>query len=772
MIKKVGILSVFLWSRLVIGAGAQTFEPVEYVSTLVGTLSKYELSTGNTYPAIALPWGMNFWSPQTGKMGDGWMYTYTADKIRGFKQTHQPSPWMNDYGQFSLMPITGKIVFDQEERASWFSHKAEVAKPHYYRVYLADHDVTTEITPTERAAMFRFTFPETDKSFIITDAFDRGSYVKIIPGEKKIIGYTTRNSGGVPENFKNHFVIIYDKPFSYVAVVKDGKIVEGETEFEGNHAGAIIGFATSDNEIVHARVASSFISIEQAELNLKELGDFGFDEIVAKGKARWNEVLGKIKIEDDNIDNLRTFYSGLYRTLLFPRNFTEIDAQGNILHYSPYNGQVLPGYMFTDTGFWDTFRSLFPFLNFAYPAENVKMQEGLVNAYKESGFLPEWASPGHRNIMVGNNSASVVADAYLKGLRGYDIETLWEAVKHGANAVHPKVSATGRKGYEYYNKYGYIPNDVGVDQNVARTLEYAYDDWAIYQLGKALNKPEEEIGIYAERAMNYKNLYYPKRKLMAGRASDGSFSESFNPTDWGRDFTEGNSWHYSWSVFHDPQGLIDLMGGYKEFVNMLDSVFIIPGSKGMESRGMIHEMREMQVMDMGQYAHGNQPIQHMVYLYNYAGEPWKAQYWAREIMDKLYSATPDGYCGDEDNGQTSAWYVFSALGFYTVCPGSNEYILGSPLFKSATISLDNGKKITIKAKNNSKENRYIERMKVNGKNYTKNYLRHEDLMKGAKIEFTMSPVPNKNRGVNPEDFPYSFTNELKGKRGTQVHVAN
>jgi predicted alpha-1,2-mannosidase len=473
-------------------------------------------------------------------------------------------------------------------------------------------------------------------------------------------------------------------------------------------------------------------------------------------------VLGKIKVEDDNIDNVRTFYSAFYRSVLFPRNFTEIDANGKLVHYSPYNGKVLPGYMFTDTGFWDTFRSLFPFLNFLFPAESAKMQEGLANAYKESGFLPEWASPGHRDIMVGNNSASVVADAYLKGMRGYDVETLWEALKNGANNVHPKVSASGRKGYEHYNKYGYIPNDVGVDQNVARTLEYAYDDWTIYRLGKALNKPKAETDIYAQRALNYKNLYNPKRKLMAGRASDGSFSDDFKPTDWGRDFTEGNSWHYSWSVFHDPQGLIDLMGGKKEFVNMLDSVFIIPGSRGMDSRSMIHEMREMQVMDMGQYAHGNQPIQHMVYLYNYAGEPWKTQYWSREIIDKLYAATPDGYCGDEDNGQTSAWYVFSALGFYPVCPGSNEYIMGSPLFRTVKIKLDNGKEIVITAANNAKENRYISEMKLNGKDYTKNYLTHDDLMKGARIDFRMDAAPNKKRGIEKADVPYSFSNERKG----------
>ena len=732
--------------------------PVDYVSTLVGTQSKFELSTGNTYPATALPWGMNFWTPQTGKMGDGWAYTYDADKIRGFKQTHQPSPWMNDYGQFAIMPITGGLVFDQDRRASWFSHKAEVAKPYYYKVYLADHDVTTELAPTERAVMFRFTYPKTKNAYVVIDAFDKGSYVKIIPEENKIIGYSTKNSGGVPENFKNYFVIQFDKPFTFTSGVKENNILPNETEVQGNHTGAIIGFATQKGEIVHARVASSFISYEQAELNLKELGKDSFDQLVTKGKDTWNREMSKVDVEDDNIDNLRTFYSCLYRSMLFPRSFYEIDAKGQVVHYSPYNGKVLPGYMFTDTGFWDTFRCLFPFLNLMYPSMNQKMQEGLVNSYKESGFLPEWASPGHRDCMIGNNSASVVADAYIKGLRGYDIETLWEALKHGANA-HLRGTASGRLAYDAYNKLGYVPNNIGIGQNVARTLEYAYNDWTIYTLGKKLGKPASEIDIFKQRALNYKNVYHPKRKLMVGKDDKGVFNPKFDAVDWSGEFCEGNSWHWSFCVFHDPQGLIDLMGGKKEFNNMMDSVFIIPGKLGMESRGMIHEMREMQVMNMGQYAHGNQPIQHMVYLYNYSGEPWKAQHWVREIMDKLYTAGPDGYCGDEDNGQTSAWYVFSALGFYPVCPGTDQYILGTPLFKSAKLHLENGKTVTIKANNNNTDNRYVKDMKVNGKVFTRNYLTHDQLLKGANIQYQMSPTPNKQRGTTEKDIPYSLSFE-------------
>ena len=732
--------------------------PVDYVSTLVGTQSKFELSTGNTYPATALPWGMNFWTPQTGKMGDGWAYTYNADKIRGFKQTHQPSPWMNDYGQFAIMPITGGLVFDQDRRASWFSHKAEVAKPYYYKVYLADHDVTTELVPTERAAMFRFTYPETKNSYVILDAFDKGSYIKVIPEENKILGYSTKHSGGVPENFKNYFVVQFDKPFTFTSTVSENRILPNETEAKGNHTGAVIGFATKKGEIVHARVASSFISPEQAELNLKELGNKTFDQLVSSGRNIWNREMGKVEIEDDNIDNLRTFYSCLYRSMLFPRSFYEIDAKGQVMHYSPYNGKVLPGYMFTDTGFWDTFRCLFPFLNLMYPSMNRKMQEGLVNAYKESGFLPEWATPGHRDCMVGNNSASVVADAYIKGLRGYDIETLWEALKHGTNA-HLRGTASGRLGYESYNQLGYVANNIGIGQNVARTLEYAYNDWTIYALGKKLGKPADEIEIYKKRAQNYKNVYHPERKLMVGKDDKGVFNPNFDAVDWSGEFCEGNSWHWSFCVFHDPQGLIDLMGGKKEFNTMMDSVFVIPGKLGMESRGMIHEMREMQVMNMGQYAHGNQPIQHMVYLYNYSGEPWKTQYRVREIMDKLYTAAPDGYCGDEDNGQTSAWYVFSALGFYTVCPGTDEYVVGSPLFKSAKLHLENGKTVTIKSDNNQPDYCYIKEMKVNGKPYSRNYLTHDQLTRGANIQFRMSPVPDKQRGTTEKDAPYSLSFE-------------
>ena len=735
-------------------------DPVELVNPLMGTDSEFRLSNGNTYPAIALPWGMNFWTPQTGEMGNGWGYTYDAYKIRGIKQTHQPSPWINDYAAFSLMPITGGIKFDGEERSSWFSHKAETAKPYYYSVYLADHDVTAEISPTERAAIFRFKFPENDSSYVLVDGFYRGSMVRILPDERKIIGYCRNNSGGVPDNFHNYFIVEFDKDFDYSHTWLNDELKINELEAEGYHAGAIVGFKTEKDEIVHARVASSFISHEQAERNLEsEIGNKSFDDVRKEAKELWNRELGRIRVQDDDYDKIRTFYSCLYRLLLFPRKFYEINADGEIIHYSPYNGEVLPGYMFTDNGFWDTFRAVFPFFTLMYPELNSHIMSGLVNTYLESGWLPEWASPGHRNCMIGSNSASLIADSYLKGIRGYDIEILYEAMIKNTRG-HGPVESVGRYGADYYNKLGYIPYDVGIRENTARTLEYAYADYCIWKLGQELGKPEEEIEVYKNRAYNFVNVFDPGRKLMRGKNLDGTFQSPFSPYKWGDAFTEGNSWHYTWSVFHDIDSLVKLMGGEEYFVSKLDSVFIVPPIFDYSYYGiLIHEIREMQIAGMGNYAHGNQPIQHMIYLYNYAGAPWKTQYHVREVMNKLYDYTPDGYCGDEDNGQTSAWYVFSAMGFYPVCPGSSQYIIGSPLFDKITLELHDGNTLEIIAQGNRSKAFYIDDITFNRMTVNKNYFTHDALRKGGKIIFSMSEKPNTERGTSPESYPYSMSRE-------------
>ena len=742
-------------------AAAGTSTPVDNVSILVGTNSVFELSTGNTYPAVARPWGMNFWTPVSGEMGNGWTYNYNANKLRGFKQTHQPSPWINDYGQFVIMPMTGKKTVDENERASWVSHKAETATPYYYSIYLADYDVTAELAPTDRAAIFRFTFPDTDEAYVAIDALDNGSSIEIQPDKNRIVGYTTKNNGGVPDNFRNYFVVEFDRPFTYTATADANVLDENRTSVTTGHAAGLVGFRTKRGEQVNARVASSFISPEQALLNLRELDGKDIDKVSAEGRDRWNELLGRFEIEDDNIDNIRTFYSCLYRSLLFPHKLYEYDADDNIKHYSPYDGKVHDGYMFTGTGFWDTFRSLFPLVNLVYPSMGEKMQAGWANVYRESGFLPEWSSPGHRDCMIGNNSASVVADAYFKGLTSAeDAEVLWEAVTHGANNVHPSISSTGRLGYDYYNRLGYVPYNVGINESAARTLEYAYDDWCIYKFGKALGRPAKEVDIYGRRAMNYANVFDKEHNLMRGRNDDGTFQAPFNPLKWGDAFTEGNSWHYTWSVFHDPQGLIELMGGDDKFNAMMDSVFVLPPVFDASYYGIvIHEIREMQIMNMGNYAHGNQPIQHMIYLYDYSGQPWKAQYWIREVMDRLYSANPDGYCGDEDNGQTSAWYIFSSMGFYPVNPAGGQYALGTPYFKKMKLNLENGSAVTISAPDNSTDNRYIKAMRINGRLDDRNYVTYDDLRNGAVIDFDLAATPDTVRGTSEASRPYSFSNE-------------
>ncbi len=717
-------------------------DPVEYVSTLTGTLSHHAFSTGNTYPAVALPWGMNFWTPVTGKMGDGWAYRYDQNIIRGLKQTHQPSPWINDYGQFAIMPVRDAAYVDESSRASWFSHKSETAKPYYYSVYLADHDIKAEISPTERAAAFTFTYPESETSGVVIDAFDNGSYIKVIPEENAVIGYTTKNSGGVPDNFRNWFVLKFDRKIENWALY-DGVEKSDADELEGDRIIASVGFRTARGEKVVVKAASSFISLEQAWRNFEEVETLTFENVKKAAKERWNEVLGRIEIGGGTTDQHRTFYSCLYRSLLFPRKFYEIGPEGKPVHYSPYNGQVCDGYLYTDTGFWDTFRALFPLLNLVYPSVNQEIQQGLANIARENEFLPEWASPGHRGCMVGNNSASVVADAILKGITPQeDWQTLYDCIVYGTEHVHPEISSTGRLGHEYYNTLGYIPYDVGIHESVARTLEYAYNDWCILQLARKLGRPAEELTKWEARSNNWKNVFDPGHNLMRGRNADGSFQAPFSPYKWGGAFTEGNAWHYTWSVFHDVDGLMEAMGGQEEFTAMLDSVFVVPPVYDDSYYGYrIHEITEMQVADMGNYAHGNQPAQHMIYLYDWAGEPRKAQKWVREVMDRLYCSAPDGYCGDEDNGQTSAWYIFSAMGFYPVCPASDQYAIGRPYFPRMKVHLENGKILNINASNASDPDgalgTYIKDITLGGRRWKENFLRYEDLAGGNTLEFTM-----------------------------------
>jgi predicted alpha-1,2-mannosidase len=740
-------------------AAQQSNSIVDFVNPLIGTDSDFSLSNGNTYPAIATPWGMNFWTPMTAKMGDGWTYKYHDKTIRGIKQTHQPSPWINDYAAFSFMATTGALEVQEDKRASWFSHKAETVRPYYYDVYLADYDVTMAVTSTERAAQFKFTFPETDQAHILLDGFFKGSMVKIIPKERKIIGYCRNNSGGVPDNFHNYFVAVFDTDFDMTQTWADGwQLKAQETSQEGDHVGAVVSFKTKKGQSIHMKVASSFISQEQAVLNLsREVGSDSFEQTREKALQAWEKELDRVMVSSTNTDYLKTFYSSLYRVLLFPRKFYEYNAANEPVHYSPYNGKIETGYMFTDNGFWDTFRAVFPFFNLMYPTLNSQILEGLANTYKESGWLPEWASPGHRNSMIGSNSASIIADALTQGASGQE-ELLFEAlIKNATEAEGRPVNSVGRAGIDYYNDLGYVPYDVGINENAARTLEYAYADFSIGQLAKKRGD-FKTAALYFKKALNYKNLLDPGTNWMRGKNEDGTFQSPFNPLKWGDAFTEGNSLHYTWSVFHDIAGLIEGMRGPENFVNQLDSVFEMPPLFDDSYYGFtIHEIREMQIANMGNYAHGNQPIQHMIYLYNYAGQAWKTQSKIREVLTKLYTPAPDGYCGDEDNGQTSAWYVFSAIGFYPVAPVTGEYVLGSPLFDKVSLQLENGNTFEIIASNNRPDAPYIQQSFLNGASWDASFIKIAEVQKGGILRLEMGNIPNKKRAISSNSFPYSMS---------------
>ena len=756
-IKKLSLIVLFFTGVL-----NATTDPVkdlvEYVNTLQGTNSKFELTRGNTYPTIALPFGMNTWSPQTARNGDGWKYQYFKDTIRGFQQAHQCSSWTNDYAVFSLMPVSGQLKLSDLERGAKFNHDNEIAKPHYYKVDF-DNGITTEVSPSLRGSHMRFSFPKNEKAYIVIDGYTGASGIKIDRKNRQITGFV-RNGRGMDrvKGFKNYFVIQFDKSFQEAGIWenRNGKTWENQTSKEGEGIGAYIQF--KDGQKVQAKIASSYVSLDQAQLNLKrELGkDRNLEQTKANAKAVWNKQLSKILVEGGTEAQMKTFYSCFFRASLFSRKFYEINENGDPFYYSPYDGKVHNGYMYTDTGFWDTFRGQFPLNAILYPEMHGNYVSALVDAYHQRGWLPSWSFPSESGGMIGNHAISLLADAYVKGLKTFNPEEALEAYYHEATNESPIGPSSGRQGWKEYFTLGYIAYP-DVREATAKTLEYAYDDFCGYQLAKASgNKYYEEI--FGRQMYNYKNVYDPEVGFMRGRKKNGEWVENFDPFEWGGPFTEGNAWHYLWSVFQDPQGLINLMGGNDNFISKLDEVFTSPNTVHVGTYGgKIHEMTEMQMANMGQYAHGNQPIQHMIYLYNYAKQPWKAQYHARNVMDKLYDYTENGYPGDEDQGQTSSWYVLSALGFYSVCPGTDQYVLGSPVFKKTTITLENGNKFVINAPKNDKDHVYIEAASLNGQNYTKNFITYDDILTGGTFDLKMSTSPNKERGTGERDKPFSLS---------------
>lgn len=727
---------------------------VQYVNTLQGTNSTYELSWGNTYPTTAVPYPMNSWSPQTGKNGDGWKYQYSATTIRGFQPTHQCSPWVGDYGVFSLMPVS-ELVVDESKRATPFSHDKEIAKPHYYKVTL-ENGITTEFSPTTRSAHFRFSFPAKGDAFLVLDGYTKTSQVQIDVANHRITGYV-HNGAFSPKTHKNYFIIQFDKPFVSYGTWENRKntIQKNNLSREGEGIGAYVQFAKGSK--VQAKVSTSYISPEQAEVTMtRELGKHSSVEVTKQAAADvWNQLLNRVLVDGGSEEDMKTFYSCMFRANLFSHKFYEEKEDGSPYYYSPYDEKIHDGYMFTDNGFWDTFRSQFPLTNILHPTMQGQYMQALLDAQEQCGWLPSWSFPSETGGMVGNHSISLLTDAWVKGIRTFDPEKALKAYAHEAMNKGPWGGANGRVRWKDYYQLGYIPYPESMG-STAQTLEYCYDDFCAYQLAKMTgNKFYEEV--FARQIYNYKNVYDPSVGFMRGRKLDGSWAD-FDAFEWGGPYCEGNAWHYNWSVFHDVQGLIDLTGGDERFVAKIDSVFALPGIVKYGTYGTkIHEMLEMELAKMGQYAQGNQPIQHMIYLYSYAGQPWKTQYWIRQVMDRLYNSSENGYPGDEDQGGMSSWYVLSALGIYSVCPGTDEYVLGSPKFRKATITMEDGKKFVIEAKGNSKDNVYIQNATLNGKRHTRNYIHYSDIVNGGVLELQMGNQPEKTRRTAKEDRPFSLS---------------
>lgn len=732
---------------------------VEYVNTLQGTDSRFELSYGNTYATTAMPYAMHTWSAQTGKNGEGWKYQYSVDKIRGFQQAHQCSPWVSDYAVYSLMPVMGNLIVNEDQRAANFSHDNEIAKPHYYSVQL-DNGIVTEMAPTTRGVHLRFSWPKKEgDAYLVLDGYTDKSEIFIDPSKKEICGWVNNQRFvNNAENFRNYFVIHFDTPFEEYGIWENqtDSIFPGQDSGSGKGYGAFVKFKPGAK--VQVKATSSYISYDQVRLTLeRELGnDKSLEVTKERGAKTWNELLNRVLVEGGTDEQIRTFYSCLYRANLFSRKFYERDENNEPYYYSPYDGKIYKGYMYTDNGFWDTFRSQFPLTNILHPTMQGRYMNALLDAQEQCGWLPSWSFPGETGGMIGNHAISLLTDAWVKGIRTFDPERALKAYANESMNKGPWGGANGRAGWKEYWQLGFVtyPESLG---STSQTLEYAYDDFCAYNLAKMTGNDFYQR-VYEKQMYNYKNVFDRSTGFMRGRDLYGNWLEPFDPFEWGGPYCEGNAWHYTWSVFHDVQGLINLYGSDERLTTKIDSVFtvpntIVPGTYGT----IIHEMKEMELANMGQYAHGNQPIQHMIYLYSYAGQPWKTQYWARQIMDKLYNSTERGYPGDEDQGGMSSWYILNALGIYSVCPGTDEYVIGSPLFPKVTITMEDNKKFVIEAGNNSKENVYIQSASLNGKTLEKNYIKYNDIVNGGVLRFEMGEKPNKTRGISKDAAPFSLS---------------
>jgi predicted alpha-1,2-mannosidase len=687
---------------------------------------------------------MTAWTPQTGE--GGWPYQFEKNSIRGFRMTHRPSAWTLDWGSFSVMPVTGDLKVLPDERAAKFRHEKETAREYRYDVQL-DDQTQVAMAPTIHGGILRFKFPRTGQAWVVLDANSGGSSVQVYPESNRITGTNSMTAKGTAPGFAVYFVAEFDRPFSTAGTWESNGQKDEARQRSGNHTGAYARFQMGEGGAVTVRICTSLISIEQAERNLKaELPRPDLDAVAQAAQQVWDRELAGLEIEGGSEAQRRTFYTALYHSLQFPRMLNETDAGGATVHYGLYDGKVHPGPMFTDIGFWDVFRAQFPLLTILNPKKDAEIIRAMIHTYEEGGWIPTWPNPVETNVMIGTHADSAIADAYMKGIRDYDVAKAYAAIRKDATEPGTGIFAA-RRGIEDYLKLGYVPADGKVAESVARTLEYAYDDFCVAQVARALGRLDD-YERFVKQSKSYRNLYDPSTGFMRGRNRDGTWLAPFDPLDWGGVYTEGNAWQWLWSVQHDVAGLMQIMGGRQAFISKLDALFSTTTDfKVGGYKQVIHEMTEAKLGNMGQYAHINEPVHHVIYLYNYAGQPWKTQKWVHEVMNRNYKPGPAGWLGDEDNGQMSAWYLFSAMGFYPVNPGQPVYALGSPLFDRATIHLGNGKRFAIVAGRKSPADIYVQSVTLNGKKLDRCWITHSDIVNGGSLNFRLGPQPNEKWGT-------------------------
>ncbi|MFE2494365.1 GH92 family glycosyl hydrolase [Streptomyces scopuliridis] len=758
----------------------------DYASTTRGTNSSGSFSRGNTFPATAVPNGFNFWTPVTNAGSTSWLYEYSRANnaanlptVQAFSASHEPSPWMGDRQTFQLMPSVAAETPEASRtaRALPFRHENEIAKPHYYGVTF-ENGLKTEMTPTDHAAMMRFTYPGDNASMVFDNISNAGG-LTLDPATRSFTGFSDVKSGLSTGATRLFVYGVFDAP-----VTASGKLSGGG----GSDVTGYLRFDAGTDRTVTLRLATSLISLDQAKKNLADEipAATRFERVKDRAQNAWDDILGRVEVEGADHDQLTTLYSSLYRLYLYPNSGFENTGtksrpkQQYASPFSPQTGpdtpthtgaKIVDGEVYVNNGFWDTYRTTWPAYSFLTPKKAGELVDGFVQQYKDGGWISRWSSPGYADLMTGTSSDVAFADAYVKGV-DFDAEAAYEAALKNATVVPPR-SGVGRKGMETSPFLGYASTET--HEGLSWSLEGYLNDFGLSKMGEALYKKtkkeryKDESDYFRNRAQSYVSLFDSKAGFFQGRNLKGDWrvpSDSFDPRVWGYDYTETNAWGYAFTAVQDSRGLANLYGGRSGLADKLDTYFSTPETAGPEFvgsyGGVIHEMTEARDVRMGMYGHSNQVAHHAAYMYNAASQPWKTQEKVREVLGRLYvgSEIGQGYHGDEDNGEQSGWYLFSALGFYPLVMGSGEYAIGSPLFTKATVHLDNGRTLVVKAPKNSDKNIYVQGLKVNGKSWNSTALPHDVLARGGQLEFAMGPKPS-SWGTGKNAAPVSIQQDDK-----------